>query len=353
IRRIYAMLNFNSDFKIPTRYSYHDDNDTIMKSLSLSIGAGEIPQTPELMIGHRLGFKPDMGIVNYNNALLSFPFKNNYTVALGHDIKWADGQIYDDRTDLNFYTFVPVRKNVWIPSVSVAYHFAKVNQYENDITSINLYPKLPIGYIDSKSLSDSLASKSRYYTDRSLIHAVEMDTIIFPDDQFWNNQPSMRLFEQPTKDISATIKSSLYLHLPFRTNLSIDSYIQCSWYPEKVQWFTVENNSAAVNIIAMQKAYALVYNTSDGTYYLNTNRVDHSPMRNNLIALKKHEKTKVDCYLSIAVTIEKKIGLLGELYFKTGYVKCFSTLPENSPLISLNQNWELRAGWKKDISKTR
>jgi len=353
IRRISAMLNFSSDFKIPTRYSFSDDNDTIMKSLSLFIGAGELPRTAELMVGHRLGINSDMGIVNYNNVLLSFPIKNRYTVSLGHDIKWADGQIYDDRTDLNLYTIVPARKNFWIPSVSAAYHFAKVNQYENDITSINLYPRLAVGYIDSGSLSDSLASKSRYYTDRSLIHAVEMDTIMFPDDQFWNNQPSIRLFEQPTKDISATFKSSLYLHLPFRTNLSIDNYIQCSWYPEKVQWFTVENSSAPVNIIAMQKAYALVYNTSDGTYYINTNRVDHSPMRNNLIALKKHEKTKVDCYLSIAVTIEKEIGLLGKLYFKTGYVKCFSTLPENSPLISLNQNWELRAGWKIDISKTR
>jgi hypothetical protein len=353
LRRIYAMLNFSSDFKIPTRYSFTDDNDTVMKSLSLSLGTGEMPRTPELMAGHRLAIYPDLNIVHFNNVLLSFPFKNSYTLSLSHDIKWANRQIYDDRTDLHFYTIVPFLKNFWMPSVSAAYHFSKVNQYENDITTINLYPKLPLGYIDSRSLSDSLAAKSRYYSDRFLSHTVDIDTIMFPDDDFWNYQPSMRLFEQPTKDISATIKSSLYLHLPLKTNLSIDNYLQCSWYPQKVQWFTVDNNSASVNIIAMQKAYAVVYNTSDGKYYLNTNRVDHSPMRNNLIALKKHEKTKVDCYLSIAVTIEKEIGLLGELYFKTGYVKCFSTLPENSPLISLNQSWELRAGWKKDISKIR
>lgn len=352
-KRIFAMLNFKSDVDIPTRYSFTDSTDTVMQSLALSIGAGDMLRTPELIAGHRLAIYPDLSIVNFNNLLLSIAFKKRTTLSFSHDIKWANRQIFDDRTDLHIYTMVPLRKHLWMPSVSAAYHFSKVNQYENDVTSVNLYPKLPVGYIDSVSLSDSLAAHSRYYRDPTLSQPVEMDTIMFPDDDFWNYQPSIRLFSQPTKDISGTIRSSLFLQLPFKTNLSLEQYLQLSWFPEKVQWFSVVNNAASVNILNMQKVYAVVYNTSDGKYYLNTNRVDHSPLRNNLIELKKHEKTKVDCYLSIAATFEKEIGVFGKLYFKTGYVKCFSTLPESSPLISLNQSWELRAGWKKEISKIR
>jgi len=284
---------------------------------------------------------------------LSIALKKGTTISLSHDIKWAKKQIYDDRTNLNLYTIVPVRNHFWMPLVSAAYHFSNVNQYENDITTNNLYPKLPFGYIDSNSLSDSLAEKSRYYRDRTHGQAVDLDTIMFPDDVFWNYQPSIRLFSQPTKDVTGTIKSSLFLQLPFKTNLSLENYIQWSWFPEKVQWFSVVNNAASVNLLHLQKVYAVVYNTSDGKYYLNTNRVDKSPMRNNLIEIKKHEKTKVDCYLSIAVALEKELGVLGKVYFKTRYVKCFSTLPESSPLISLNQSWELGAGWKKDISIIR
>jgi hypothetical protein len=165
----------------------------------------------------------------------------------------------------------------------------------------------------------------------------------------------MKLFVQPTQDINATVKSSLFLNLPFKTDLNIENNIQCSWYPEKkVIWFTVKNDkdSSKINIENMQKIYAILYNVSDGKYYLTTNRVDPKSIKNNLIELKKHQKTRFDCYLSMTINIEKEIGILGELYFITSYMKCFSTLPENSPLITLNQNWELRAGWKKDISKT-
>jgi hypothetical protein len=349
-KRAYAMFNISSDFVVPTRHSFSEDNDTAIKSLSCFIGAGEMPRTPELMVGHRLAIHPDLKIDHYNKVLLSFSLKHNSNVSLGHDVKWTNGQVCDNRTDLQFYKILTIRKMFWMPSISAAYHYSKINQYEEDITLYNLYPKLPVGYIDSRSLSDSLVAKSRYYSDKNLSRAFEMDTIIFPDDDYWNNQPEIRLFVQPTKDVSSTLKSSLFLHLPFKTDLNIDSYIRGSWYPEKVSWFSVKNDSSFINLLNMKKAYAIVFNTSDGKYYLNTNRVDHSPMRNNLVEIKKHEKTRIDCYLSIAISIDKKIGRLGELYFITSYVKCFSTLPEISPLISLNQNWELRAGWKKDIS---
>jgi hypothetical protein len=351
-RRTYAMFGISSEFVVPTRYSFKNDNDTAIKSITFYLGAGEMPRTPELIIGHRWAIHSGLQIDHFNKVLLSFSMKNDCNLSIGHDFQWRNGQVCDNRADLQFYKIFSLRKLFWMPSMSAAYHFSKVNQYQDDITLYNPYPKLPIGYIDSRSLSDST---TRFYRDPALSQIFDLNSTKFPNIAYWNKQPTMKLFVQPTQDINATVKSSLFLNLPFKTDLNIENNIQCSWYPEKkVIWFTVKNDkdSSKINIENMQKIYAILYNVSDGKYYLTTNRVDPKSIKNNLIELKKHQKTRFDCYLSMTINIEKEIGILGELYFITSYMKCFSTLPENSPLITLNQNWELRAGWKRDISKT-
>jgi hypothetical protein len=48
--------------------------------------------------------------------------------------------------------------------------------------------------------------------------------------------------------------------------------------------------------------------------------------------------------------IEKTLHPFGEIYVIFSYIKGFSTLKANDPLVKLNHYWELQAGWKKDFT---
>jgi hypothetical protein len=350
-KQSYYMFNLDNDFKIPTRYSLTDGNDTAMRSVSCYFGIGELPLTPEGMFGHRWALHPDKKIDHYDRLLLSFPFTKKGYISTSHNVKWTKDGICDNQTDLQFSWFTFRRKFSWFKIISAAHHFSRFNQYESQSGSSEIYSRIPLGYIDSLATKDSAESKYLYYRDRNLTQPFHLDTnpII---SEYWDKQPLMRLVTQPEHDISAILKSTLQFTLPLKINLGISNYIRCSWYPEKICWFSLDD-SITINYLEMYKDYAVVFNSQNGRYYLNRARTESDFHNNSLVELKRHEKTRLDCYLSMTVNIEKEIGRLGELYFITSYVKCFSTLPENSPLISLNQNWELRAGWKKDISKIR
>lgn len=346
-RRIYYMFNMNSDFKIPTKYSFSDENDTAMKSISCYFGAGELPFTPEGMFGHQWALHPDKRIDHYNRLMLSVPFTKKGYISISHTIKWTKEHICDDQTDFQFSMYMLRRKFSCFTTISAAHHYSRFNQYESQSGTSGIYSMIPLGYMGSSPTIDTVDTKYRYYHDRKLTQPFDLNSNPFINE-YWDQQLLLRLVTQPEHDINATLKSAMQFTLPFKINLGINNYIRCSWYPEKVTWFSV-GDSIRIDYLEMYKNYAVIFNSTNGTYYLNRARTDKYYYDNSLVEMKKHEKIRLDCYLSMAVNIEKELGRLGRLYFSAQYLKCFSTLPENAPIIHLDQNWELQAGWKKDI----
>jgi hypothetical protein len=138
--------------------------------------------------------------------------------------------------------------------------------------------------------------------------------------------------------------------------------IQGIWFTKKLQWYSfnaVDRNDIdlidKINKIGDYNNYAIVYNAADGKCYLNNDRFDLEYHKDALkeITIINHKKTRLDCTISLSIGLEKEFTKIGKLYFETTYVKSFSTLTKNDPVILLNYYWELQAGWKKDISFTR
>lgn len=346
LRRFFFILGFNGDFKVPTRYSYTDETDTILRSAAIYTGAGELPFTPELMLGHRWAIHPDSKTDHYEKVLLSFPIKNSGYLSLGHDIKWTKNGVEDDRTDLQYSRFTFHRKLTWLRTVAASHHYSNFNQFENKVGSSGIYTMIPVGFVDSFVLIDTMEQYLRYYRDRNNSQLFTGHPIA---SEYWDLQPGMRLMIQPEHDINLHMKSSLTFSLPFKIGLNVQNAVRCSWYPEKVCWYTVAD-SVAINYLKMYKDYAVIVDVSSGKYYLYMERTQKSFIKNSLVQLNKHEKTRIDCYLSMMMSLEKEVWKIGTVYFSAQYLKCITSLPEKVPLISLNQNWELQAGWKKDIT---
>jgi hypothetical protein len=188
----------------------------------------------------------------------------------------------------------------------------------------------------------------RYYRDANRTQPFESDFL----SDYWDGQPGMRLITVPHHDVNMTLQSVWHRQLPFHLNLIIADFIQCAWFPQKVEWFSVDDK-ARVTFNDLYSFYGVVYDAASGNYYINTQRQQLAYMRGSFVDLKKHEKTRIDCTISGSVILEKQLGGLGKLYFSTTYVKGFSTLTEKDPLVCLDRYWEMQIGWKKDISYQR
>lgn len=350
LKRAFIMFNYNTDFRLPTRFSFKDESDTLIKSISFYIGAGELPSTPEFMVGYRIALHEHEKIDHFNKFVISIPLKRNGYASIGHDIKWSEKRIWDDRTDILLSRFSLRRKLAWVRSFSTSHHYTRFNQYENQSGLSGLYPMIPLGYTDSLMISDSTQPKFHYFRDSGLRQQFDADNPFL--NEYWDLQPSMRLITQPEHDVSASFNSSWQFYLPLDFTCNLLSSLRCTWFPEKAIWFTVDD-TVDINYFKMYTNYAVLFNSVNKKYYINKDRTQPGYLVNNFVELKKNEKVRIDYYFSIAVNIEKGLGRIGRLYFSSSYLKCFSTLPKNVPLITLNQNWEFQAGWKKDISITK
>jgi hypothetical protein len=345
LRRVFFLLGLNGDFKVPTRYSYTDETDTILRSAAMYAGVGELPFTLECMFGHRWVVHPDSKTDHFDKIQLSFPIKKEGYLSLGHDIKWTKNDVEDDRTDLQFSRFTLLRKLSWLRSVCASHHYSNFNQFENEMGPSGIFSMIPLGYVDSLPWLDSTEMELRYYYDQSRYLPSTED---YPE-YYWAQQPGMRFLIQPEHDINLHLKSSLTFTLPFKIGLNLQNSARCSWYPEKVCWYTIPDSIKEYNFNIYDN-YAVICDASSGKYYLYMDRKQVYFNKDRLVELNKHEKTRIDFYLSMAVSIEKEVWKIGTVYFSAHYLKRFSSLPEKVPLISLKQNWELQAGWKKDIT---
>jgi hypothetical protein len=345
LRRFFFILGLNGDFKLPTRYSYTDETDTILRSVALYAGVGELPFTPECMLGHRWAVHPDSKTDHFDKIMLSFPIKKDGYLSLGHDIKWTENGVEDDRTDLQFSRFTLHRKLTWLRTVSLSHHYSNFNQFENKVGSSGIFSMIPVGYVDSLPWNDSTEMELRYYYDQSRRLPSTED---YPE-YYWAKQSGMRFLIQPEHDLNLHLKSSLTFTLPFKIGLNLQTTAWCSWYPDKVCWYTIPDSIKEYNF-NIHDDYAIIYDASNGKYYLYMDRKQVYFNKDRLVELNKHEKTRIDFYFSMVVSLEKEVWKIGTVYFSAQYLKRISSLPEKVPLISLNQNWELQAGWKKDIS---
>ncbi len=344
LKRTFVMLDVNTDLPVPTRYNFDEESDTLIRSFSFYVGAGNLPSTPECMLGHRIAVHTDNKIDHFDKLSCSFPIGKKRFLTAGQDIKWtSDEGIDDSRTELSLSQLSLTRKYTWFCALSLSHHFSKSDLYQNKLGSSGVYRLMPLGYTDFNPL-DTSQPQWRYYRDPDLTVPFKSSML----DEYWAAQPGMRLVTLPEHDLNAALKSSVQIKLPLKMNLALFNFVQCIWYPKRMQWFSIDD-SAKINYYRLYTEYAVVFNAADGKYYITTERTQLNYIKNSLVELKKHEKTRIDCYISMSVTLEKELGEIGKLYFSTTYVKGLSTLSGTDPIVGLNYCWELQAGWKKDI----
>ena len=240
------------------------------------------------------------------------------------------------------------RNYTYLYALSLSYNFSKPDIYQDKIDSLGIYRLIPLGYVDSLNVHDTTFPEYRFYRDRGLKVPYTNTDI----ESYWNYQPGMRLVTISNHSVNATLKFSFQFKLPFQMNLTLLNFNQCMWYPKKLEWFSVDD-TAKISYTHLYDDYSVVFNAADGKYYINIDRTQSNYIQNKLVELKKYEKTRIDCYILLSTALEKQVGELGKFYFSANYLKNFSTLTKDDPIVGLNYSWGIQAGWKKDISFSR
>ena len=349
LKRTFISCNVRTDAPVPTRYSFADKSDTLIESFSLYAGAGDLPSSAQCVLGHRIAVHSDGKTDHFSKISCSAPLWKTRVVQAEHETKWTGFAGIDEmRNELSLSQISAGRRGGFLCAVSLSHHFSQSDFYQNKTGTTGIYRSIPVGYIDSLGVADSSLPRLRYYRDANRTQPFDSD---FMRD-YWNGQPGMRLITIPHHDLNMSLQSALHRQLPFNLTLIIADFIQCVWFPQKVEWFSIDD-TAHISFYDLYSQDAIVYDGASGKYYINTQRQQLSFTRSSFIDLKKHEKTRMDCTISGSAIIEKQLGGLGRLYFSTTYVKGFSTLTGNDPLVCLDRYWEMRIGWKKDISYQR
>jgi hypothetical protein len=352
-RRLLLRIDANTDAKIPTRHSFDEASDTLIRSIAFALGAGGGgPLKPEFTLGHQMNIHDDGNTDHFTRINFSHPAGIKRFLAAKHETKWTGRQGIDaSRTELMYTQISRVLKSLHSGSFSLSYHYSKSDLYQNKLGTSGLYKAVPIGYVDS------LIDKQFYRYCKSPLDTARVPIEGFGLYDYWTGQPRLRLVTIPEHDVNATLNSFFSISLPFRTRMNLVQSIQCLWFPEKLRWYSFKPKFLAdtTAIKAFDNDYAIVYNAADGKCYLNDVRSDHTYYEGNLkeITIQSHEKTRIDCYISLSMIVERPFGNIGKFYFLTTYVKGLSTLKRIDPVVGLNYYWGLQAGWKKDISLTR
>jgi hypothetical protein len=366
LKRFFFAFDMETELGIPRPFRQYtrdtlEESDTVIQAVAFHTGAGNFPLTPEFMLGHRLGIHTDGKTDHFSSLKLTYPLGIKRFLAVKHETKWTPDQGIDNSsTDMSYMQLSLGRKFSYFGIISSAFQYSKSNIYQNKLGTAGIYRPVPIGYIDKYIDSIQTGDQFRYYRSIS-------DTVQVPIDgpllyKYWSTQPGLTLVTVPEYDIAIALSSTFQISLPLKMKLSFMQSIQGIWFPKKLQWYSFDavnrndsNLKDDINKTYDYNNYAIVYNAADGKSYLNTGRGGQHYSNGSLkeISIINHSKTRMDCNISLSVGLEKEFNNIGKLFCATTFLKSFSTLTKDDPVVILNYYWEMRAGWKKDISFTR
>jgi len=349
LRKIMLTFNMFTDQKIPTRYSYDESNDTLMRSFAIGAGAGDYPGTFEMFCTYRARVHAVDGDIDHYLRGVATASCHKVIVSMQHETKLTDnGEIDDSRTEFSLFPPSVGRAAKVMFGLSGRYHFAKSDFYQTLLDTAGYFRPLRIGFVDS------LVPKAffHYYFDKNLTDAyliTRSDTLYDVNRDYWGKLRRMSpLKPLPEHDISASVRTIMSAKLYGGFISKTTAMIQATGYLTPVEWYAVDD---PIHLFAsdMDKSYGIVYNTADGKYYLHTRR---SSLRYNpaeFRELKHYKKTRVDAVILLSQIIEKQVGTVGKFSFSVTYIKGFSTLDDNGPVARLNDLWQFSAGWSKEI----
>jgi hypothetical protein len=351
-KKIFIGVDAKTDAELPTRYSFTNKSDTLVRSVAFYAGAGNLPVAPEGMLGYRLDVHKDGKTANYANVNIAFPIRIKRSIALRSETKWTRGQGIDiNRTGLSYTQISLNRKYSHVEIASLGHHFSKTDFYQNRLGSSGIFGTVPLGYVDSLIANQYF----RYHRGPNDTARVSIDN--FGIDDYWTSQSRLQLVSIPKNDINASLSSIFRVSLPLGMKVSAIESVQGTVYPERLRWRSINpvDPNDADGLKYFNTSYAIVYNAADGKYYLNSRSRDRTFYEGTLkeVSIIDHEKIRIDCYISLSLTIEKEFWKIGSLFFSTTYLKGFSTLTNDDPVVGLNSYGELQAGWKKDFSFAR
>lgn len=353
LKKTFLELDVNTQIPVPSSYSFDDANDTLMRSISVSLGAGELPNTPEFVSSYRARIHDDGKIDHYLKGTLTLIAGKRGLLSAEHQLKLIRNEGVDDaRTGLSLTSIPKGRKIKGSFGLAVEHHFAKLDIYQNQVDVWGKHNSIPIGFVDSLNYG----GHSDFYLDQKC-------TVPFSSrwrfDEYWKGQPGLQLHDMPEHDLNAALKSFLQFSMPLRINVNVFSVIQTVWYPESILFFTFDDpiiisdvNSYEEYNEKLYKNYALIFNTDDGKYYLTNTRQSWNIDALSLeeVHFRLHKKRRIDCYLSFGMMVERRFKTIGKIYVAATYLKCFSTMNENDPVAILDYMWMVRTGWKMEFS---
>lgn len=349
---VFATFDIASDLPVATRYFQNEPTDTVMQSYSLSAGFGDVREMPELTLGYRLRLHGDGKADHYFQERISVLLKNQCMLNGFHESKWVAGQLDESTVDLSILMFSSgtSRRQNW--GLTFAHHYTRSFLYSDRLDSTSIFRPLPLGFTDSLLIGDTTEPYFRYYTDRNRTRPYTLPNIA----NYWRGQPDVYFSELPEHDLSASVKYQRRVALPLQMSVMLSGSLTGSWYPEKVTWFTVDNDTLSNgNVVSgiwfddLYEKFAIIYNAIDGKYYLSDNRTNVAYQPPNLTELHHHKKTRVDGFLMITTLVEKSLANYGTLFFSTVYSKGVSSMKKNEPVIRYDYGWEFTAGWKKNL----
>ncbi|MBN1761101.1 MAG: hypothetical protein JW863_22425 [Chitinispirillaceae bacterium] len=340
-------VNARTELPLPTRHSFDESNDTLMRNFTLSVSLGELPVTPVYTVSYRLRLHKDLRTDHFAIHRFSFSFARNGMAALLQETKWIPDQGIDDsRTEIALFR-LPFGRNIRTTiGGSAAHHFSRSDLYQNRLNRNSIFRPLPLGFVDTLTPGE----RYRYFTDRQLTTRYELPEDQLPDmSAYWSAQPGMMMLSPlPEHDLNGSAKVSFQFRLPRNMKIGLFTSFTGMWFPRKIEWYSV---AQPVSVLPsyVYDAYSIVFNNADGKYYLNKNRTSLNYEPGELIEVHRHTATRIDGYLAGTLLFEKKFKTVGNIFILGTYLKGFSTIDRDGPVAILNSLWEISAGWKKEI----
>lgn len=338
--RVFALLDFNSGVPVPTRYCFDEESDTLLRQLSLICAIPWLPKSVNGLAGYRVAIHGDGKLDHFDRELLYFYFKKRFIISASHEAKWVKGTGLDQSTEnISCSYFLKNTRFTLQSEIGVSHHFDRA--FKSKCAKI--------GYIDTIDFESNIEQRYSYYLDSC--YSLRFNNRFL--DEYWSGQPALKLLSIPEHDFSLFFRS--YLQIPVRKwfKVNLTGEIRGVYNPVPVKWYTYEMK---LNQVGEDYNFFgddfLVFHAGDRKYYLHTDPTNRNFNRFNLsgIQITSHEKRRLECFLSMMLLIEKDLKYIGNVYAGGTCMKSFSTLKEPGPVATLDYCWELRAGWKKDIS---